>query len=128
MHVVPLKFQELFVLGVVNDQHFVLLPFYLFLEVNVVICCFHQANSQITRDDNIHDVDLFDHYSVNLKFLCEVIFKVLSQFCFNISYFGNPLFLDEVSDAFITFFLKKFFKSVWAEIIEKFLDVFTLEF
>jgi len=106
LHIIPLKLQQLFVLSIVDDKHLVLLPFDLLLEVNIVIGGLHQADSEVTGDDHIHDVHLLDHHSVNLKLLNEVLFQVVGQFGLHVSHFRNSLLFDEISDSFITFFLK----------------------
>jgi len=126
LHVISLKLEQLFVLGIIDDEHLVLLPFHLFLEVNIVIGGLHQADSEVTGDDHIHDVHLLDHHSVNLKLLNEVLFQVVGQFGLHVSHFRNSLLFDEISDSFITFFLKKFFKPVRAEVIEELFDVLLL--
>lgn len=67
LHVVSLQLQKLFVLCIVDNEHLILLPFDLLLKVNIVICGFHQADSQVSRDYHVHDIDLFDDNSVNLE-------------------------------------------------------------
>ena len=47
----------------------------------------------------------------------------MGQFSLDISYFGDSLLFDEVSDSFITFFLKELLESVRAKIIEKLSNV-----
>ena len=126
LHIIPLKLQQLFVLSIVDDKHLVLLPFDLLLEVNIIVCGFHQADSQVTRNDHVHDVNLLDHHAVDLKFLHEVFFQVMGQFGLYIPHFRNSLLLDEVSDPFVAFFLEKLFKPVGAEVVKELFDVLLL--
>ena len=93
LHVISLKLEQLLVLGIIDDEHLVL---------------------------------LLDHHSVNLKLLNEVLFQVVGQFGLHVSHFRNSLLFDEISDSFITFFLKKFFKPVRAEVIKELFDVLLL--
>lgn len=67
LHVVSLQLQKLFVLSIVDNEHLILLPLDLLLKVNIVISGFHQADSQVSRDYHVHDIDLFDDDTVNLK-------------------------------------------------------------
>ena len=78
LHVISLKFQEMLVLSIVDNEHLVFLPFDLLLKINIIVGGFHEANSQVSWNDDVHDVDLFNDYSVNFKFIHEIFFKVVS--------------------------------------------------
>jgi len=78
LHIISLKLQEMLVLSIVDNEHLVFLPFDLLLKINIIVCGFHQANSQVSRNDHIHDVHLLNNYSIDLKFSHEIFFKVVS--------------------------------------------------
>lgn len=116
----------MFVLGVVHDQHLVLLPLNLLLQVDIVVGRLHQADSKVSGDYYVHDVYLLDYYSVDLEFLHQFFLQVVGKLCFDISYFGDSLLFDKISDSFIALLLEKLLKSVRSKVIEEFLDIFLL--
>ena len=64
LHVIPLKLKNLLIFVIDDSDHFVLLLFDLLLEVDIVVGGSHQSDSQVTRDDHVHNVYLFDHNTV----------------------------------------------------------------
>ena len=116
----------MFVLGVVDDQHLVLLPLYLLLQVDVVVGRFHQADSKVSGDYYVHDVYLLNYHSVDLELLHQFFLKVVGKLCFDISYFGDSLLFNKISDSFIALLLKKLLKSVRSKVVKEFLDIFLL--
>jgi hypothetical protein len=69
LHVVSLELKKVFILSICDHEHFVLLPLYLLLEIDIVIGCFHKTDSQVSWDDDIHNVNLLYDHSINLKLL-----------------------------------------------------------
>ena len=52
----------------------------------------------------------------------------MCELSFDISYFSNSDFFNEISDTFINLFLEELLKSVWTEIVEKPFEILLLFF
>lgn len=126
LHIVSLHLEHCFLLVVVYFEKLIHSLFHLFLEINIVAGCGTQRNSQINGKDNIHDIHLFDHHSVNLEFFFQLFFQLGCHFSLYVSNSNDSFITDEVSNAFFTFLLKKLFQSVWSEVVEKFNNILLL--
>jgi hypothetical protein len=67
LHVVTLELENGFVLIVSYDEQLVLLPLYLLLEVDVVVGSLHEANTEVSRQDDVHNVYLFNNDTIDGK-------------------------------------------------------------
>jgi len=67
LHVVPLQLEKLLVLVVVDSKQSILLSLYLLLQEDIKVGGIHQSNSQVTRENNVHDVYLLDVDSIGSK-------------------------------------------------------------
>ena len=77
----------------------------LLLQVNIEIGCRHESNSQISWNNDIHNVDLLDHDTIFLKLNTKFIGQALSHLGFEISDSGNFDASNIVSNTLINFFL-----------------------
>lgn len=124
LKIISLKLKKLFVLTVVNNQHFVNLLFYLLLEVHIVISSEHKILTEVSWQDDVHDVNLLDDDTVWFELGLKLCHHLTCKLGLDIS---NSAYLDllgEVSDLFIHFFLEKLLKSVWSEVVEELFGVF----
>lgn len=122
------QLKKLLFLIIVDFEHFIGLFFDLFLKIHIVIGGGHEGNSHIFGKDNIHNVNLFDDDSVLDEFSLEILFQTMGELSFDISDIRCFRSFYKVSDAFLALLLKQLLKSIWAEIIEKFLDIVLLLF
>ena len=67
LHVVTLELENGFVLIVSYDEQLVLLPLYLLLEVDIVVGSLHEANTEVSRQDDVHNVYLFNNDTIDGK-------------------------------------------------------------
>ena len=123
LHVVSLELKDGFVLVVIDFKHFVFLGFHLFLEEYVIVCGLHQADSEVSWDNNVHNIDLLDNNTVGEELFIQLVHECRGKLGLNISDSANFDFLDEISDSLLAFLLEKLLKSVGSEIVEEFFAV-----
>lgn len=104
------------------------MPFYLLLKVYIVVGGLHEAYSQVSREDDIHNVHLLNSHTVDSEFFSKLVEQLGGQFGLDISYSIDSDLFNKVSDSFITLLLEKLLEPIWSEIIKEFLDVFALSF
>ena len=128
LKIVSLELQKFLILAIINNQHLISLLFYLLLQIDIVVGGEHQIFSQISWEDDVHDVYLFNYDTIWLEFNLKLCHHLTCEFSLDISYSTDLNLFCEVTDFFIYFFLKQFFKSIRTEIVEEFLYVFKFGF
>lgn len=126
LHVVSFKLEDVFVLRVYKSQVVKLMLLDLHLKMHIKTSGHHKCNSQISRNNNVHDVNLLDNDSIAYESLLEVGAELHSQLRFDVP---DPCYLDffdEVSNALIALLLQKFLQSVRAKIVKKSSGIFLL--
>jgi len=123
LDVIPLELENFFVLIVFQNEHLILLMLNLLLKEYIKLCGLHKAESQISWNDDVHDIDLFNDYTIWFEFSLKIFFKLCAQFGLNITDFLNLDLFQEISDTFITFFRKELFKSVWTKVVKELFDI-----
>jgi len=128
LHIVSFQFQDTFVLVVRQNQHFVLLSFHLLLEIHIVVGGVRQAHSQVTRDDHVHDVHLLDDHAVRGELNSKVLHQGRGKFSLDISDSVDLNLLQEISDSFVTLFLKQLLESIGSEVINELSNILLFGF
>jgi len=101
LDVISFQSKNFLIFIVFQHKHLVLLVFNLLLEEHVEFGRLHQAESQVSWDDDIHDVYLLDNHTVWVEFSLQIVFELGCELSFDIT---DPLDLDllqEISDALI---------------------------
>ena len=98
----------------------------LLLEVDIIVSREHEILTEVSWQDNIHNINLFDDDTIWFELDLKLCHHLTGKFSFDISNSTNFYLFGEISNFFIYFFLKQFFKSVWSKVIEEFFDVFVL--
>ena len=75
--------------------------------------------SQVSRQDNIHDIDLLNHHTVRLKLLVKLFSHGRRQLSFDISDSCNFDLFEEISDLLVTLLLQKLSQPVGPKIVEE---------
>ena len=111
---------------IIQFKHRILLLFDLSLQVNVKVRSRHQGGPHLSWKDHVHYINLLDNYAVDDELFLEVMEELSGQLGLNISHIDSFLIFNKVSDALLTFLLKKFLKPIGPKVVEEFLDVLLL--
>ena len=76
----------------------------LLLEEYIKFSSLHEAESQVSWDNDVHNIDLLNNNTVWVEFSLQIFFKLCGQFSFDVSYSGNFDLFQEISNSFITLF------------------------
>jgi len=128
LQVVSLELQQFLILLVINEKKFVVLCLDLLLEEHIKIGRVHQGNSEISWEDDVHDVDLLDENTVWVELCLKLLHHLGGELSLDVSYSGDLDLLEEVSDLFIALFLEQFFKSVRPKVVEELFGIFFVYF
>lgn len=85
LDVISLEFKNFLILIIFQYKHLILLVLDLFLKEYIEFSGLHEAESQVLWDNNVHNVNLFDNYSVWIEFPLKVILELRCQLSFNIT-------------------------------------------
>lgn len=124
LDVISLKSQESLVLVVIDDEHSVLLLLDLLLEEHIESSGLHQSKSEVNRENDVHDIDLLNNYTVWVELGLKFSHHGGCEFRLNISNSGNLDLLKEISDLLFALFLQELLKSVWTEVVKELTGIF----
>jgi len=94
------------------------------LQIHVEGGRLHQSVSQVDGQDDVHHVDLLDHYSVRVELYLQLSHHRSRQLRLDVSHAGNLDLFKEVSDFLVALFGEKLFESVGPEVVEESFDIF----
>lgn len=93
------------------------------LEQHIVSSCCLESISEITGNDDIHNVNKLDIYTKLVEPQVQIIHESRSELTLNVPDLVYLDTTDVVSDRLFTLLLEQFFKFVGSQIVQEFLAV-----
>lgn len=126
LNVVSLELEQLLVLEVVDYHELVLLELDLLLEVHIVVGRVHKGDSEVSWQNDIHDVDLLNDDTIGVELGLKLLHHLSGQLSLDVSYSGDLDLFDEVTNFLITLLLEQLFESIRSKVVKEPFGVFTL--